>query len=306
MSDRSPAKYLVIYHAGCRDGLVAASVCAHVASQCGRLDETVFHAARYGSYPPWELLDPAVTRVVVVDFSYPPEQMVELLHRSKELQWFDHHKTAIPALSALEPLRRQNDAFVCDMGASGALLAARAASPQGAPDLTKRASIIYTDDYDRWTKKIAGCDAFKLGADLLWPVDSDPAKVYQEVLSDDLAGYALEIGGHLLKAQAVRVRLQARQARRVKGSSPNLVTVAVNATCDPNELGDYLTAQEPPADVAAIYYQTSKGTWRVSLRSRRGVDVSEIAATFPNGGGHAGAAGFEVPDYPADFLSPFV
>jgi len=45
------------------------------------------------------------------------------------------------------------------------------------------------------------------------------------------------------------------------------------------------------AGVAALLKQQTPGEWRVSLRSRGGVDVSAVAQSF-GGGGHARAAGF--------------
>ncbi len=53
--------------------------------------------------------------------------------------------------------------------------------------------------------------------------------------------------------------------------------------------------QEYDICVAMVYVD---GMWKISLRSEGKVDVSEIAKKFPGGGGHAGAAGFAVREWP--------
>jgi hypothetical protein len=60
-----------------------------------------------------------------------------------------------------------------------------------------------------------------------------------------------------------------------------------------------LAEEYPDATFAAGYFRRADGRWQFSLRSRAGFDVSEVARVF-GGGGHSGAAGFDVHRLPWD------
>ena len=79
-----------------------------------------------------------------------------------------------------------------------------------------------------------------------------------------------------------------------------VIVLAVNCSDDPNELGEALCLKLGAA-VSVTYSQLKNKRWKFSLRSRGETDVSALAAKYPNGGGHPGAAGFELPYLPMQF-----
>jgi len=68
----------------------------------------------------------------------------------------------------------------------------------------------------------------------------------------------------------------------------------VNATCFFSDVGARLLELYPDAPFSAYYMDRGDGLRQCGLRSRPGVDVSEIAKNY-GGGGHAQAAGFQEP-----------
>ena len=93
-------KDLVLYHANCTDGIFAAY--AHFTSPDRPVD-SVYHAVSYGRN--WDKLLQDLNRatdnnlkshrVYILDFSYPPAELVILASMCKELILLDHHKSAM-------------------------------------------------------------------------------------------------------------------------------------------------------------------------------------------------------------------
>jgi len=88
-----PKPTLFIYHKGCFDGFTSAWIYSRFVDR-----DAEFLPARYGDKPPYANR----RRVVVADFSYPREQMANLLAWASEAVVLDHHKTAEEALVGLE------------------------------------------------------------------------------------------------------------------------------------------------------------------------------------------------------------
>ena len=76
---------LVIYHGHCLDGACAAWVALHALGGVG----VQLHSATYGEPPP-----SVVGRdVLIVDFSYKRDVLIEMARVAKSLRVLDHHKT---------------------------------------------------------------------------------------------------------------------------------------------------------------------------------------------------------------------
>ena len=60
-----------------------------------------------------------------------------------------------------------------------------------------------------------------------------------------------------------------------------------------SEMRSVLLDRHPDCVFAAGYFQRADVRWQFSLRSRSDFDVSSVAKRY-GGGGHAGAAGFDV------------
>lgn len=125
--------YLIIYHGGCPDGFCSAWVAAKWRRACGSGYE--LHAATYGEDPP-----PVAGRhVLIVDFSYPRDTLLEMDRQAASLHVFDHHATAQQDLGGLS-------FAVFDMDESGASLTWRKLFPEvDVPPV-----VAYVRDRDLW------------------------------------------------------------------------------------------------------------------------------------------------------------
>lgn len=274
-------KTLCIYHAKCADGFGAAWV---VHQALG--DEVEFYAAHHGTPAPAVVgLD-----VVIVDFSYPSDVILQLAKQARSVLIIDHHKTAAEALAQLPAAPASYGAWldsqqalgtVFDMDRSGAGLTWDFFNPgQPRPGL-----INHIEDRDLWrfalphTREIQTA-LFSLPYSFeLWGSFMD----HPETLIHD--GIAIERKHHKDVAELV----DASKRRMVIGGID--VPVANLPYTLSSDAGHLMGQGEP---FAACYMDTPRG--RVfSLRSAPdGLDVSAIAKQY-GGGGHQHAAGFQVP-----------
>ena len=107
---------MVIYHGGCPDGLGGAW-CFIMANKSlfPTKENSPFFPGKYGSPPP----DVKDKHIVLVDFSYPVNDILEMLKTAKSIRVLDHHKTALP----LKDISHPNFSYVIDMNRSGAEIA---------------------------------------------------------------------------------------------------------------------------------------------------------------------------------------
>ena len=280
---------LVIYHADCMDGLAAAW-----AVREAHPDGVELHAAQYPDPPPPNC---AGRDVIIVDFSYPREQVEALHNVATSLLILDHHKTAEAALKGLPYA-------IFDPTRSGAAMAWDHFHPG-----TKRPWMIdYIQDRDLWAWKLPNSNAVNAYLRMNVQKVDDLSTVY--LLAHDLK--AREVGTTILQVEAAYVRETIKQVARgtLRVLSTNIdagemslwmtpLVPIVNAGtfCHSELLGELAKG----APFAVGWFVTNRGTYRYSLRSDpQGFDVSVIAKHF-GGGGHKHAAGFEV-DQPVHIL----
>lgn len=294
-------KPLVIYHANCADGFTAAWA-VRQAMDCE------FHAAVHGAPPP-----PADGRdLVLVDFCYPQQVMLDLQQVARSILVLDHHKTSEETLKASAgwvaridqhtsiswDWRRVQDFSakdrvysniphaviyaLFDMNRSGAGIAwdffhAGQARP---------ALIDHVEDRDLWRFALPGTREIQ-AAVFSYPYEFDVWDLLMETPTETLRaqGVAIERKHHKDVAELVKV------AKRQMVIGHYDVPVASLPYTLASDAGHLMAKGQP---FAACYYDKDGG--RVfSLRSTdRGVDVSEVAKLY-GGGGHARAAGFTVP-----------
>lgn len=300
-------KPLVIYHANCADGFTAAWA-VRQAMECD------FHAGVHGEAPP----DVAGRDVILVDFSYPRAQLVDMAQVARSILVLDHHKSAEAEL-------RSGEVKVGTIGQAG-LKAARIVRLDNLPD-AREAWLHYEETATVLDGVVcAFFDMDRSGAGIAWdffhPGKSRPALI-DHVEDRDLWRFALhgtreiqsalfsypyrfEVWDELMQAPVFELYQQGLCIERKHHKDvAELVTVAkrqmvighyeVPVASLPYTLASdagHLMAQGQP--FAACYYDKAGG--RVfSLRSADdGVDVSEVAKLY-GGGGHARAAGFTVP-----------
>ncbi|WAB92512.1 phosphohydrolase [Pseudomonas citronellolis] len=283
---------LCIYHANCADGFGAAWVVRKA------LPNVEFQAARHGDSIP----DVAGRHVMIVDFSYSREDLLQMAEIAKGILIIDHHKTAAAALDGLPQVsditaygatpgpRGISTCF--DMERSGAGLAWDFFFPgQARPTL-----IDYIEDRDLWRFRLRGT------REVMANVFSHP---YDFEVWDDL----METPVHVLRAdgQAIARKhnkdidelLKATQRRMTIGGFD--VPAANLPHIYASDAGNIMAAGAP---FSACYWDSPTGR-HFSLRSSSsGLDVSAIAKLY-GGGGHRNAAGFSVGyDHPLAHNAP--
>lgn len=269
-----------IYHRNCTDGLMAAAVVKH------KFPDAEFHAAQYGEQPPYDAL--AGKEVVIVDFSYPREQMIKICDAALSVIVLDHHKTAKAELETLPAIANLTIEF--DMHRSGAGMAwdylfAGARRPW---------LVEYVEDRDLWkfdypeTKHIhyaLSCEPQTPHhfAGLLGTETQGFPGMLEEFIT---AGKAME---RLFQSQLDM--LEKHTFERTIGGF--LVPVVNVPPLFASELAGRMAKSAP----FAATYCFDGHNYVFSLRSRgeEGIDVSEIAKLY-DGGGHRNAAGFKVKD----------
>lgn len=304
-------KPLVIYHANCADGFTA----AWAVRQAMDAD---FHPGVYNEPPP-----AAEGRdLILVDFCYPPQVMLDLQIVARSILVLDHHKSAEagmpdwlaesadntkvgPVVVRLDgpswekPLtwadvRRvqlaagrwgDGHAFIYalfDMYRSGAGIAWDVFHPGKA----RPALIDHVEDRDLWRFKLHGT------REICAAVHSHP---YTFAAWDALVS---ETTYSLYQQGLVLERARAKEVAEVVEESKRRMVIGhydVPVASAPHTMVSYagqLMAQGQP--FAACYHDKASGR-KFSLRSTvEGVDVSEVAKLY-GGGGHARAAGFTVP-----------
>lgn len=259
---------LVIYHDNCTDGFGAA-----FAAWLARGDRASYHAANYREPPP----DVTGKDVLIVDFSYRRNVLLEMREKARSLLVLDHHKTAQEELGDLD--------FVhFDMTCSGAMLSWAFFHPdEHPPSLIK-----YIQDRDLWQWRLPYSREFSAGL-MSVPFSFDEFKRYTQ---DSAVQLLINEGTGIVRYIDREVAKLCKHAadRRLK-VAPHLKCKVINTSNWVSEVGARLCED---ADAAVIWYMDHKtDKWRVSMRSRLGVDVSEIAKHY-GGGGHEQAAGFSL------------
>ena len=115
------SKFSFIYHDPCNDGFAAATALVMWAKRLGL--EYDLHPCNYGKPLP----DVATGSIVIMaDFSFPPDQMIELASKCRGVIMLDHHLTAARALPELREKIKATGARIVpyiNQEYSGALLA---------------------------------------------------------------------------------------------------------------------------------------------------------------------------------------
>ncbi len=298
---------LFIYHGSCFDGFTSSWVFRRFFSG----DDVDFHPAKYGSEPP----NCKGKDVWVVDFSYPFETMAEkVILPSVRTRVFDHHKTAQATLDGiLQAIRikynvqREADRVVFDMNRSGsgilfdelsreAGMKAGTHKPRynGMRDLWL---VDYIEDRDLWHNKLPESEFVSAYVSSMQMTFENWDKIESEGFTKAFtAGQAVK---RYIDLFGEKARAQHRYELIGGYNVPTINTPYMNCSEHVGKLAE----EHPDAKFAAGYFRRDDGRWQFSLRSRGDFDVSEVAQKF-GGGGHKGAAGFDVDVLPWESESP--
>lgn len=262
-------KTACIYHAECTDGSAAAAVVRH------KYPSAELYPATHGEEPPQNLEG---KRVIIVDFSYPPEVLQKIKDQAGEILWFDHHKTSIP-------IRDQVGFGLIDLDECGTTLTWK----QLFPDREVPQILQYIKDKDIWTWKLPHSreisHSLRETEGILNPKDAIWKKFIGGV-SDSELKLMIQRGQKIF--QVFREHFKKAADKGFEVDLDGHKTLAVNWTDEASEIGEYIYKEL--SYPVALLFSYEKNYWSFSLRSKK-VDVSAIALGY-GGGGHRGASGF--------------
>ncbi len=315
------AKPLCIYHGNCADGFTAAWA---VWKRFG--DEFDYHPGVYQQPPP----DTAGRKVVLVDFSYKREVMLELAKRSEGVLILDHHKSAVEDLwpdggiiaayggtsskfeGAITWERWLENLYqdMCEGCPSGRIYTVFDLERSGAgiawdffhPGVPRPNLVSYAEDRDLWrfnlplSREISAF-VFSFAYEFKnWDYLDAAMRDHMGVQDCAAQGGAIERKHHKDVAELVGAL---RTEMVIGGHWVPVANLPYTLTSDAGHLmcnpyaSPNLQGEMVTPNFAACYWDTPKG--RVfSLRSIGDFDVSVIAASY-GGGGHKNASGFTLP-----------
>ncbi len=275
-----PAHYVVIHHNNCCDGFTAAWIANRAIRNTPEITAEYIGVNYNESY---EHLKEKIRgkKVLVFDFAFPRELMIEFNALAAKFEVFDHHKTGEAECAGL-------DFCLFDMTKSGAMLAWERMCPG---DLSVEKLVRYVQDYDLWQFKMDESEAINA-------VVHATEKTFDKW--DTLA--------HRL-TNCVEYESVVREGRLILSMEKNHVESAckyastaiiqghrVPLINNPNLISKTLAKLALGKPFAAAFFMRKDGKFVFSLRSNKdtGLDVSKIAEGFPGGGGHKNAAGFTI------------
>lgn len=223
--------------------------------------------------------------IYVVDYHFSPEIMREMVKFTSNIFVFDHHKTSEEVVAQYP----KEVKLYCDFGSkfSGCELVWNYLFPN--KQMPSAVTLIGDRDAWKWVygKQTA---SFNTGMMLYAHQPQDP-------IWDDLLDGVMLVAVDIQVAGGVSIKYRdsmCKMYRDMWGYEAELfghkcyVLNLVMPDGTSEQFGEKL--QEYDMCIATVF---KNGTWKLSFRSEGKVDVSEIAARFPGGGGHAVAAGAE-------------
>jgi len=263
----------IIYHGNCSDGFCAAWL--------GHLvwPDAQFIPRQHGQECP-EINE--TDDVIIVDFSYPREILLDIKKKAKSLIVLDHHASAQENLAGL-------DFCVFDMKRSGARLFWDYLYQQG---LAPHGYLIhwlvkYVEDRDLWLKALPHSNEIN-AALRSYPLDfqvwdeisrRDP----QELVAEGIA--AIRVNNQIIDHHLKHLQVIELDGEKGLGCPCSVYSIWSDI------MDKILTIHNP---YFAIVWTDSIDKRIYSIRSKDGgPDVSKIARKF-NGGGHVRASGFTV------------
>lgn len=313
-----PSTNICIYHSRDYDGKCSAAIVKMFLEGLG--EAVTLFGIDYGETFPEDLVVAGITKVILVDFSMPPELMYSLNNCCAEVGakfiWIDHHGTAISAVDAyakensLEELKGLRL-----VGTAGCELT----WDYFYPNLPRPEIVTLLGRYDVWDLSREDWESrllpFQWGMKasnyrpleeypfwklMLYPGDkslSDCSEVSRN-LSDllrigvPILAYQAEQDRWYLEKYGYEVKLLikpvAKNGRKTKAVH-ELKAIALNTGIKSSQ--SFLSVHSE-YDIFIAYVHLDTGLYSVSIYSlKKDIDVSKIAVAH-KGGGHPGASGF--------------
>jgi len=268
-------KTLCIYHGNCADGFGAAWV-VREAHKNGELPE--FHAGFYQQDPP----DVSGRDVIMVDFSYKRDVLLDMASKAESILIIDHHKTAQEDLVDLP----DNVDTVFDMEHSGAVLAWNYFFSGPPPFLLR-----HIEDRDLWLFNLPATREIQ-SAVFSYPYDFEVWDTLFDTFDSFGVSSLIAEGAAIERKHQKDVKELSEVTTREMIIGGHKVFIANLPYTLVSDAAHELAKDRP---FAGCYWDTPKGRVFGLRSSETGLDVSEIAKQY-GGGGHKHASGFTV-DY---------
>jgi len=294
---------IVIYHGGCRDGFCSAWVYNKFRSANSIVNNVLddskieYHPGYYGQEPP----DVKDKNVVILDFCYPLEVMIEIVKHCKSLVWLDHHKTAEPFIKFLheemKPFSPILDRVKYDFDNSRS--GAGIAWDYFFPNQPRPWLVDYVEDRDLWNKKLQYSDEINSFIACL-EFNFDVWNQYESLTIGDAAisgkvaimkteQYVREVCKNVYFADIVHPQFKNQWDTPTHYKIPTVNICQV----DCSEVLHELCSRHTLKPFAMYWFKRHDGMYQYGLRSIGDFDVSNVAKLF-NGGGHRNASGFQL------------
>lgn len=281
----------VIYHNDCVDGYTARVI----ASQLLVNDETcVYYGASYNNkQPPWNELNGK--NVLIVDFSYPDNDMKQIMKVANKVCVLDHHKTAYENLQNVPETNK-----IVLMNHSGAFLAWFYFNRVTIKSLQNDVPLFvqYVEDRDIWNNALPETEAASVAiANLPFSVDRYIKYIHEHRNNGNVEFIRLREEGIALLAYKKNIinnslRNSGLYLARLKANNQYYIVNTLNSNVFKSDLGNILVMQYPFVDFSIIYdYNAKNDKTQFSLRSAINREDVSVIAQLHGSGGHAAASG---------------
>lgn len=233
-----------------------------------------------------------------------PEEFIKELNT--RLTWIDHHKTSIDSHPTDIPGYRIDGVAACRLAWQwftrkrpsppyhlvDAEMAGHLPDMEGFIDrsVDEPYAVRLAGEYDVWDKRDQSAEVFQFGLrseELQWDLMFNDGAYTSHLLNN---GFALQ------RYQQGRDKSAMNRSFLVKFRGLTFLAL-VNAGCNSLTFACKDVPETGHDALMGISYNGKE--WTISLyhaKHRTDIDLSAIAKTFPNGGGHRGACGFQVKD----------
>ena len=281
------SKVLCIYHKNCPDGFAAAWIVGY-ARGGEHFEDIEYLQADYVDPVP----DLTGREVYIVDFSWPPEKLLEAARTAKHVSILDHHRTAYLEWQPVYEKLPENISVKIDLLESGASLVWKHFMHEATmPHVLK-----VLKDYDLYTLALEGtkdivtalrpliqAQNFKAFHDYMMLEDGSPVF---DTLCDE---------GHAINAyREMELREMLKRNTTFQWMFGHEGIPVCNVPYEYRDLAGEILSKDRPFSVTYDDW-LSRGVRKFSLRSTKGVGMDvEALAKFEGGGGHKHAASFSV------------
>lgn len=283
---------IIIYHGGCWDGYASYMIARTAINNAGlgQNVEPVGIASYHGMEIPENIEG---KHVLIADFSFNPQQMLQIAEKAESTIWCDHHKTAVEAMEPhMAQFEQHGGTAILDMERSGAGITWDFFHPEA-----ERIPLVnYIEDGDLWRKSLPNFDAVNMWIRSHEQTVEDWYQMCNTEVDEALAsGLAMHQYHETLTSNA------ASQGFWAKIGEVEMPITTCSYDIGSSTAGTLIEMTGSP--VAGYVLLNAHGKYQYGLRSVGDYDCSAIAVVF-GGGGHLNASGFKSETPVHEYLRP--